>query len=71
MKPLFGIGIVVLVLGIVTFFVPIPRSEHHGVSAGDFHVGVTTEQSERVPLAVSLVLVVVGAGITISARGKN
>ena len=42
MKALMLVGVVVLVLGIVSFFVPVPHSEHHGVSVGDAHVGVTT-----------------------------
>ena len=30
MKPLSVVGLVVLVLGILSFFVPLPHSEHHG-----------------------------------------
>jgi hypothetical protein len=70
MKALFTIGLVVLVLGILSFFVPIPHSEHHGVSAGDVHLGVTTEHSDHVPPAISVVLVVAAAGMMIAGRGK-
>ena len=35
MKILFVIGLVVLVLGILSFFVPVPRTEHHGIDAGE------------------------------------
>jgi hypothetical protein len=70
-KSLFGIGLVVLILGILSFFVPIPHSEHHGVSAGDVHLGVTTEHSDRVPYALSLVIVVVGAGIMIAGKRRS
>jgi hypothetical protein len=68
---MFGIGLVVLVLGILSFFVPLPHSDHHGVSAGDLHVGVTTEHSDRVPYALSIVVLVVGAGMMIAGRTKN
>jgi hypothetical protein len=61
MRALFGVGLVVLILGILSFFVPVPHSEHHGVSAGDVHVGVTTHNEDRVPPALSVVLVVAGA----------
>jgi hypothetical protein len=71
MKSLFGIGLVVLILGILSFFVPVPHSEHHGVSAGDVHLGVTTEHSDRVPSALSIIVVVVGAGMMVAARTKN
>ena len=71
MKALLLAGLVVLVLGIVSFIVPVPHSEHHGISAGDVHLGVKTEHSDRVPTAVSIVLVVAGAGLMIAGRGKN
>jgi hypothetical protein len=53
---------VVLILGVLSFFVPLPHSEHHGISAGDVHLGVTTEHNDRVPYALSIV-VVVGARV--------
>jgi hypothetical protein len=71
MKSLFGIGLVVLILGIISFFVPVPHSEHHGISAGDVHLGVKTEHSDRVPYAVSIVMVVAGAGMMIAGRSKS
>jgi hypothetical protein len=68
MKGLALAGVVVLILGIISFFVPMPHQEHHGVSLGDAHVGVTTEHDQRVPPALSVVLVVVGAGLLIAGR---
>jgi hypothetical protein len=68
MKPLMLIGVILLVLGVISFFVPFPHAEHHGVSVGDAHVGITTHDDERVPPAVSVVLVVVGAGLMIAGR---
>ncbi len=62
------VGVVVLVLGVLSFFVPFPHSEHHGVSVGDAHVGITTHDDQRVPPAVSILLVVVGAGLVIAGR---
>jgi hypothetical protein len=64
------VGMVVLVLGVLSFFVPFPHSEHHGVNIGDAHVGVTTHDDQRVPPVMSIVLVVVGAGLMI-AGGKS
>jgi hypothetical protein len=71
MKPLFGVGLVVLILGVLSFFIPLPHSEHHGISAGDVHLGVTTEHSDRVPYALSIVVVVVGAGLMMAAQTKS
>jgi hypothetical protein len=61
-------GVAVLVLGILSFFIPVPHTEHHGVSFGEAHVGVTTHDEDRVPPVVSIVLVVVGAGLMIAGR---
>jgi hypothetical protein len=68
MKALLLVGVLVMVLGILSFFVPVPHSEHHGVNLGDAHIGVTTEHDEKVAPAVSIVLVVVGAGLMIAGR---
>jgi hypothetical protein len=68
MRGLALAGVVVLILGVVSFFVPLPHSEHHGVSVGDAHIGVTTEHDERVPPALSAVLLVAGLGLIIVGR---
>lgn len=68
MKPLMLVGVVVLVLGVLSFFVPFPHSEHHGVRVGDAHVGITTHDDQRVPPVMSIVLVVVGAGLMIAGN---
>jgi hypothetical protein len=68
MKALLLVGVLLMVLGILSFFVPVPHSEHHGVNVGDAHIGVTTEQDEKVAPAVSIVLVVIGAGLMIAGR---
>jgi hypothetical protein len=68
MKALLLTGVLLMVLGILSFFVPVPHSEHHGVNLGDAHIGVTTEHDEKVAPAVSIVLVVVGAGLMIAGR---
>lgn len=66
MKILLWIGVVVLGLGIFSFFVPVPHSERHGVSFGDAKISVTTHEDKKVPPAVSIALVVVGAGLMIA-----
>jgi hypothetical protein len=71
MKALFAIGLVILVLGIVSFLVPFPHTENHGIKAGDVSIGVQTHDSERVSPAISVVLLLVGAGMMIAGRGKS
>lgn len=68
MKALMLVGVLLLVLGLVSFFVPFPHYEHHGVRLGDAHVGITTHHDERVPPVLSVILLVLGAGLMISGR---
>jgi len=71
MKPLFLIGLVVLVLGALSFFVPIPHTENHGIKVGDASVGVQTHDSEHIAPAISGVLVAAGAVLMIAGGRKG
>ncbi len=68
MKALMLVGAVVLLLGVISFFVPFPHSEHHGVRMGDAQMGITTHDDRSVPPFVSMILVVVGGGLMIAGR---
>jgi hypothetical protein len=68
MKALLIVGLVVLVLGILSFFVPVPHTEHHGVNAGDVQFGVDTHHSELLPPYVGVILIVVGGLLMIASR---
>jgi hypothetical protein len=68
MKVLFFAGLVVLILGIVSFFVPFPKTENHGVKAGDLSIGVQTRHDEKVPPIISAVMILGGAGMMIAGR---
>lgn len=71
MKILFTVGLIVLVLGILSFFVPVPHTEHHGINAGDVQFGVDTHHSELLPPYVGIALIVVGGGLMIASRKKS
>jgi len=60
MKNLAIVGALLLVLGLVSFVVPIPHRENHGIKIGDAKIGVQTESSEKLPPAVGIVLVAGG-----------
>ena len=68
MKALMVIGVIVVVLGILSFFVPVPHTEHHGLDAGDIHVGVETHHDQMLPPYVGVGLIVVGAALMIASR---
>jgi len=71
MKALFWIGLVVLILGIATLVVPIPRSERNGVNIGGVSIGVETKSSEKAPPIVSAAMILVGAGLMIAGKRRT
>jgi hypothetical protein len=67
MKTIPLIGAVLLLLGVLSFVVPIPHKETHSLKIGDAKLGVQTEESERLPIAASITLV--GAGLLVLVVG--
>jgi hypothetical protein len=65
MKVLFVVGLIILALGIASFFIPLPRTERHGIDAGDIHVGVKTHHDELLPPYVGVGLIVVGGALMV------
>jgi hypothetical protein len=66
MKMLLFSGLLVIVLGIASLFIPIPRTETHGIKAGGVNIGVQTSDSERVSPIVSAVLIAGGIALAIA-----
>jgi hypothetical protein len=71
MKALFWIGIVVLILGIASLVVPIPRNEREGFKAGGVSVGIETRHDEKVSPIVSAVMILGGAGLLIAGKRRS
>lgn len=71
MKILLVAGVIILVLGILSFFVPVPHTEHHGLDAGDIHVGVESHHRELLPPYVGVVMIVVGGGLMLAGSRKK
>ena len=69
MRPLTWIGVLLLVLGITSFFVAIPQKERQGVKLGGASVGVETTSSQHLPRWASAVLLV--GGILVIALGSR
>jgi hypothetical protein len=70
MKAMFWIGLVVLVLGIASLLIPIPRTEKEGFRAGGVSIGVETHHQEKVSPIVSAVMILGGAGMMIAQKVK-
>jgi len=60
MKALPLAGVLLLVLGVLSFVVPVPHSEKHGVKFGDAKISVETQSSDKLPPAVGVVLIAGG-----------
>jgi hypothetical protein len=71
MKPLFWVGLVILILGVASFFVAIPRTENHGISVGDASVGIQTKHDQKIPPLASGIIIVGGIAMMIAGgRGR-
>ena len=68
MKVLFWIGLVVLILGIASFFIPVPHTETSGIKAGDINIGVQTRHDEKVPYWISGIVIVGGISMMLAGR---
>jgi hypothetical protein len=71
MKLLVGVGLLVLILGIASFFIPIPRTEREGLKAGNVDIGVDVRHNEHVSPVVSTVFVVGGVALMIAGSRRK
>ena len=72
MKTLLFAGLLLVVLGIASLVVPIPRTETEGIKVGNTNLGVQTSHSERVSPMISIVLIAGGIALSIAgARARN
>ena len=71
MKILLFAGLLLVVLGIASLVVPIPRTETEGIKAGDINIGVQTSHSERVSPIISAVLIAGGIALTIAGTRRR
>jgi hypothetical protein len=70
MRVLMVIGLVLVVLGLASLFVPIPHRVRHGVQAGPISLGVETTERERVHPGISAVLIAGGVVLMIAGRKR-
>jgi hypothetical protein len=71
MRPLFWIGLVLLVLGVASLLVPIPSKQRDGVSVGGLSFGIETRHDEKASPIVSAVMILGGAGLMIAGARKS
>ena len=71
MKALFWIGMVVLIVGIASLFVPIPHIQREGFKAGDVSVGIETRHEDKVSPYMSAAIILGGAGMMVVGRTRS
>jgi hypothetical protein len=71
MKALFWIGLVVLILGVASLVVEVPRSERHGIEVGDVELGVETQHDEKIPPVLSGILIAGGIAALIAGKRRT
>lgn len=54
------VSVLLLVFGVLALVVPVPRRENHSAKIGYTKIGVQTENSEKLPPGVAIVLVAGG-----------
>ncbi len=71
MKALPIVGALLLILGVLSFIIPVPSREDHSVKIGDAKIGVQTESSQKLPPAVGIILVAGGVGALLLGLRKT
>lgn len=69
MRLLIIVGIVLVILGLASFFVPIPRTERHGIDAGGVSFGFEMTRREKVHPFISGLLI--GGGVALLIIGRR
>jgi hypothetical protein len=71
MKALFGIGVAMLILGLVSLVVAIPHSEREGFKAGGLSVGLETRHEDKVSPFVSAAMILGGVGAAVAGKMRS
>jgi hypothetical protein len=71
MQAMFWTGLVVLMLGIASLLVPIPRHEQDGLTVGGMSIGIEPRHSDKVSPIVSAAMILGGAGLMIAVKKKS
>jgi hypothetical protein len=70
MRALFWLGLVILLLGVASFFVALPEKHSEGVRIGDAKIGVEATEHHKLPPWAGGVLIA-GGVVMMIAGGKG
>lgn len=71
MKAMPVLGVLLLILGALAFVIPVPQRDDHSVRIGDAKITVQTENREKLPPAVGIILIGGGVLSLVLARRKS
>ncbi len=71
MRMLMAVGLILIIVGLVLLFVPIPHRARHGIQAGSVSLGVETTTSERLNPGVGAVIIAGGVVLMIVGRSRR
>ena len=71
MRALPLVGVLLLVLGILSFIVPVPSRSDHSLKIGDAKIGVQTESSQKLPPAAGIILLAGGVAALVLGLRKT
>jgi hypothetical protein len=71
MKTVSWIGILILVLGIASLLIPLPRVHDHGIKVGNESVDIITRHDEKAPPVVTALLIAAGGALLILGLVKT
>ena len=60
-----------LILGVASLLVPIPRNERDGFKVGGVSMGVETQHSEKLSPIVGGAMILAGAGMMIAGKRRG
>ena len=71
MKPLFYIGLLVVILGLISLVVPINRRSREGIDIGGVALRVETRREERIHPVISAALILGGLGAMAAGKRRS
>ena len=71
MKSVVTLGFILVLLGVVSFIIPIRQRENHGVKVGNAKIGILTESSEKLPPVVGISLLAGGILVLVAGTRRS
>jgi hypothetical protein len=71
MRIVSAVGLVILLLGVLSFFIAVPHRHDHSLKIGDSRIGVQTQRNQMLPTVASVTLVAAGILVLVIGSRKS